>query len=263
MIHLFQLYERFIARVNTHQGGHASPHRKFMSWVKDINIELFQEYYKAYEKSKDISDKITPFYQSFNVVIEGVPGQMYDLVRRPDGYSRIGSIRVYRRGQQACGISGNTTIDCNCNEAHCPSLIDADEAAQFEQAQDDQIQEVEVVRVDSARWSALAKRQTKGASFDAPKCTLFDEGFKIAPKRLGVVVVDFFRLPVEPVFNYKIINQGTEIEQIQFVEAGSVHLEWDATLMPEFLARLETMYGTFIRNSGLVRQGEADKAASN
>jgi hypothetical protein len=263
MIDLFDLYERFRARVNTHQGGHASPQRVFLGWVKDINIELFNEYYKAYEKNKDISDKLSPFYQTFNVVVTSLQGQMYDLIKRPAGYSRIGSIRIYRIGDMCAGYKGNKTIDCNGVETtECPTLLDQDELFQLQASQDAKRKEIEVDRLDSARWGALSKRISKGPTIDAPKFTLYDQGFKIAPKRLGVVIVDFFRLPVEPTFAYTIINPGQEDEAIQYNQAQSVKLEWDPTLIPEFLSRLEVLYGAYIRNPLLMQQGKEDKVAS-
>lgn len=253
MINIFTLYERFLGRVNTHQGGHARPVRNFENWVNDISMELFEAYYKVFEKSNHISDNLTPFLRSANVLVKPQPGAFYDLVLKPKDYERWGTMRVIRRGESVCGLDGCATLNCEGN------YIDADEAA-FERARiDADTKEWPIDKIDNARWAALAARRTKKATENSPKCTQFDGGFKLAPKGLPVVVMDFFRLPVTAKFNYTIINAGGEDETIQYVATGSVHLDWPQSAMPEFLTRLELAYGGFQPNSAVLQKGAMDR----
>lgn len=254
MIHLFTLYERFLGKVNTHQSGHARPVRNFENWVNDISLELFEAYYKVFEKTHHISDNLTPFLRSRNVVIVSNAGTGWDLIRRPVDYERFASIRVIRQGTTACALKGCETVNCTGD------YVDPDELAILQAELDGTKKEVPVDKIDNARWSALAGRITKGATFNTPKCTLYDEGFKIAPKGLGVVVMDYFRKPAKVKFNYNLVNAGTENEAIQYVEAGSVHLDWPESVMPEFLARLEIAYGGFKQNNLVLQKGMMGKA---
>lgn len=259
MIDVFDLYERFSGRVNTHQGGHARPHRNFLNWVRDINKELFREYYQVFEKTQEISDVLTPFLRSQNVVILPNPGANFDIIRKPTDYSRFAQIRVFKRGGVAVGLPGLPTCNCQGEVTECPVTLDPDELVALRDQADMNLEEVAATKVDNTRWGALASRISKKATADSPMVTAYEGGVKIRPKGLGVVVFDYFRAPLEPSFIYTIQDQGLESERIQYDAVKSTKLEWDDTLTEEFLSRLQGRYAMYVRNQAIAGMGQGDR----
>jgi len=261
MIDLFKLWEKFCGKVNTHQGGHFRPNRNFVSAVNDIRLEIFEEEYKAWEKSQIITDRMSPFLRSVNVVVTGVSNQMWDLIKLPADYEHFSSARIWQRDGEACGCNSCDTIDGSTGkESSCKFLLDADEMELAKNEADSRICEVTIDKVDNARWGAICNHRTLSPQKTGkPKCTQFDGGLKIAPKGTGVIILDYFRLPKEGTFDYTIINPNTEDEYIQYNAGGSQPLEFTELLIPEFLDRLQKRYGTFVREPGLYEQGEMDR----
>lgn len=261
MIDLFKLWEKFCGKVNTHQGGHFRPNRNFVSAVNDIRLEIFEEEYKAWEKSQIITDRMSPFLRSVNVIVTGISNQMWDLIVKPGDYEHFSSMRIWKRDNVACGCKTNETIDGRTGKkTECKFLLDADEVELAKQENDARICEISVTKVTNNRWASICNHKTLSPQKTGiPKCTQYDGGLKIAPKGTGVIILDYFRLPVEGTFDYTILNPNTEDEYIQYNLAGSQPLEFTELLIPEFLDRLQKRYGTFVREPGLYEQGEMDR----
>lgn len=261
MITSFQLWEKFCGKVNTHQGGHVRPNRNFIDWVNDIRLEIFEEEYKAWEKSQIITDRMSPFLRSVNIVVTGVASQMWDVVKLPADYEHFSSARIWKRGDEACGCNDCETIDGKTGQkTECKFVLDKDEMELARQEADSKLCEISIDKVDNARWASLCNHKTLSPQkTGVPKCTQFDGGLKIAPKGTGIIILDYFRLPREATFAYTITNPNTENEYIQYDANNSVTLEFSQLLIPEFLDRLQKRYGTFVREPGLYEQGEMDR----
>lgn len=261
MIDSFQLYEKLIGKVNSHQGGHVRPHRNFLDWVNDIRLEIFEEEYRAWEKNQIISDRLSPFLKSMNIIVTGVSNQMWDVVKLPVDYEHFASARIWKRGDEACGCNSCATIDGSTGkEAACKFVLDDDEIQKMKEETDGQLCEISIDKVDNARWGAICKHATLSPQKTGiPKCTQFDGGLKIAPKGTGIIILDYFRLPTPATFDYTILNAGLENEYIQYNSVTSKKLEFTSLLIPEFLDRLQKRYGTFVREPGLYEQAETDR----
>lgn len=257
----FKLWEKLCGKVNTHQGGHVRPNRNFMDWVNDIRLEIFEEEYKAWEKSQIITDRLSPFLKSINIVVTGVSNQMWDLVKLPADYEHFSSARIWRRDGEPCGCNTCDTIDGATGEkTKCNFLLDADEMELAKIEADSRLCEISIDKVDNARWGAICKHKTLSPQKTGiPKLTQYDGGLKIAPKGTGIIILDYFRLPKPATFEYTILNPNTEQEYIQYNAVTSIPLEFSELLIPEFLDRLQKRYGTFVREPGLYEQGEMDR----
>lgn len=261
MITTFELYEKFCGTVNTHQGGHARPNRNFINWVNDVTIDIFMEEIKEWEKTQIITDRLSPFLKSVNVVVTGMPNQMWDLIKLPSDYEHFSSARIWKRADEFCGCSTCDTIDGkDGKEKKCDfRLIDEDEMEFAKQASDASIKEVTITKVPNDKWGAICSHRTMGPTSEKPICTQYDKGLKIAPKGTGVVIVDYFRLPVNATFEYTLLNPGAENEYIQYNANTSKPVEFSKTLIPEMLDRLQKKYGTFTRENILYDQGERER----
>jgi hypothetical protein len=260
MITSYELFQKLIGTANTHQGGHVRPNRNFIDWVNDISLEIFNEEYQAWEKTQVISDRLSVFLSSVNVQVVPVGGQMWDLITLPADYEHFSSARVIRLNGAPVAIKGLPVISSvdGCSSGSCTTYIDADQAALNARAADLQIIEKDIEKVTNNRWGSICEHKFLRPTFDAPKCTQFDGGLKIAPKGLGIIVLDYLRLPRKATFDYTLINPGTEDEFMQYNAATSISLEWKQTLIPEFLSRLETKYGKYVRDPGMYQMAVQD-----
>lgn len=261
MIDVFQLYEKLCGKVNTYQGGHVRPNRNFLNWVNDIRLEIFEEEIAAWEKTQIITDRLSPFLKTVNIVVSKVSNQMWDVVKLPADYEHFASLRIWKNKESACGCKSCETIDgATGKKTSCEFLLDEDEMAMAREQQDGDLCEIAVDKVENMRWSAICNHRTLSPQKTGiPKTTQYDGGLKIAPKGTGIVILDYFRLPAPATFAYTIINANTEDEYIQYDEPNSKKLEFTELLIPEFLDRLQKRYGTFVREPQLYEQGEADR----
>jgi hypothetical protein len=251
MITSFDLWEKFIGKANTHQGGHVRPHRNFIHWVNDISFAIFEEEYALWEKTQVISDRLMPFLRSVNIVVTPVGGQLFDLVSLPKDYEHFSSARIIRRNGDACGDQSLPTVSSKdgCTEVKCSNYIDEDDKKLLEQQADDKLKEVVITKIKNNKWAGLLDHEFDRPTWDVPACTQYEKGLKVAPKRLGVIILDYLRLPSKCTFDYTIINAGLETEYIQYNPDTSQPLEWSQTLINEFVDRLKKDYGTYVREA--------------
>lgn len=261
MINIFSLYEDFRGRVNAHQGGHIRP-LDFVSWVHEIQMDIFNDRVKDFQKTQKIADEITPFLESVNVLISNVSGSSWDLVTKPKGYENYASSRIVKKGGVSCGCKDVKEFNANGEEEKgvCKAYVDEDELAELKMASDAQNCEVSISLVDNDRWGSICSHPRKKPTCSSPKMTQYGSGFKIAPKGCATsIIMDFFRKPIKPIFNYTVINPQQENEYYQFVQLGSVDLEWSEQLLPLFMAKLMDKYATFVGDANLWQQSKVEQ----
>lgn len=257
MITLFDLWENFIGEVNTHQGGHVKPNRNFKNWCNTISKDIFNDLYAEYEKTRVISTMLNPFLVVKNVVVTGIPNQMWDQVVKPSNYNYFASARRLTKNGKSCGCNVYDTIDSAGKETECDQYIDEDELQALQMQADNNLCEVVIDKVKTNQWAAVCQHKTKGPTIEKPKCAEYDGGLMIAPKNMGIIILSYFRKPKEATFEYTITNPGAENEYIQYNSSTSQPLEWDDKMMPEFLSRLKDKYGVFVREPLISMDGKS------
>lgn len=253
MINLFDLYRSLTANVNPSQGGHIRPQENFMRWCNEIQQEIFEELARKWETNQTISDKLTPFLRSVNVSLTPNPGKPYDTFVPPADYRYFATARVLLTSEDAKvgTASGNCpTIDGNTGAQQ--RYEDPDDVKLAEAAVGSGYVEVPVRKVDNMRWGSAMAHITKRPTIRKPLITAYDGGFKMAPAGMGVIVLDYFRMPKDCLFAYTMTADG----QIIFDPVNSVNLEWNANVIPDFLARLETRYGIYVRDDMTFQSGQ-------
>lgn len=260
MIGIFSLYESLKGRVNAHQGGHIKP-SDFIDWVHQVQMDIYNDRIEAYQKTQKIADELTPFLESMNTIVSNSSGQAWDLIVKPSGYENFASARIIKKGGLSCGIKGAKEYkDGEPVENQCKSYVDPDELQQKKNEAGSSNVELPIQLVDTDRWSAIAKHPRRKITCDTPRITQYAGGFKIMPKGCSTsIVMDFFRLPVKPVFNFSVINSGQENEYYQFVPAGSVDLEWSQQLLPEILLKLIDKYSIFVGDSNMFQASKIEQ----
>lgn len=263
MINIFELYQALQGRVNSHQGGHIKP-SNFVQWAHETQMNIYRERIADFQKTQLISDDITGFLQSANVLLKNVAGSGWDLITKSPEYGNYASSRIIKKGGVSVACNGLEDFDCDGNkitgEKKCGRYVDPDEAEIAIQQAGKNDCELPIELVDNSRWSAICTHPRKKVTCASPKMTQYGSGFKIAPKGCATsIIMDFFKVPTKPVFNFIIINPQSEGEYIQFVPAGSVNLDWPESLLPEFLSRLMNKYAAFTGNDAMWTQARVEQ----
>lgn len=250
MIKINKLYDKFNGMVNEHYNG-SVPINTWMDWVIDTQRIIFEELISDFQKTQVISDYITPFLDSVNVIVTKNQGQSYDIIKKPQGYEHLASCRILKISGKSCI---NTNLDTynqgkKITQNECFNLLELSEEdkVKLKNENDKNKTEVKVDIVDNNRWAAAINHPRGKISSSNPAITQYSGGFKLTPRESAIaVIMDFFRTPKIPVFNYTIINPGTEAEYLQFNQNGSVDLEWSESLTQKFLDILQLKYNIFV-----------------
>lgn len=258
MISLFDLWEELAGTVNTHQGGHIKPNRNFTKWANTISLDIFKDMVEDYQRSQVMSDELTIFLSTVNVIVPRVPAQKWDIIKLPDTYKFFASAKVVRRAGDNGAACCDTCDTIDGATGDCKKYIDPDEIALEAQAADDNLTEWPIEKVPTNRWAGVCNHVNLPPTLINAKITQYDQGFKLAPKGLGIIVMDYFRTPRPATFAFTILNPGAENEYIQYDAVTSLPLEWGDTMIPEFLARLQKKYGRFVREQVIEQAGKDD-----
>lgn len=244
MIHLFELYELFLSNANTYQGGHVKPKRVFEKWLKAINLELYNELVDEFQKNRASTDRLTPFLLSVNVEVKPDRMSGYAIGARPKHYNRFCDARFYEDGGK---FHVDPDLQVLCSDEKVRKCTETDFPVAEKKEGRIGLSERHIDFVDNDRWGSVLDHAFMQPTMESPVMSLFDKGFRVSPDGISVFVLDFFRLPKDPVFNYRITNPGTEDEYMEFVEDGSQHLEWPEDMIPEFIKKLMPKYEDYVR----------------
>ncbi len=253
-INTYDVWQALISEVNIQQRGQVRPVSDFLRWYNKISEEMFREKVAAAELSQQLDDDLSPFKKSINVIVTPQAGQPSDLVRYPADYNGFADMRILRQ-------KNTKMVACDCNlptyedDGKCLQIVDQDYAAMEARYLGMNLVEITVIKVDTQRWGAALNHATKGPTFESPKITQDKNGFRIAPKALTSVVLDYYTTPIPATFNYTISGEDIVI----YDAATSVDLQWSNTLMGEFVARLKKIYATHVNAPEIYQMAQNDQ----
>jgi len=79
-----------------------------------------------------------------------------------------------------------------------------------------------------------------------------DGGFYVAPKQVSVLVLSYYTQPIAATFDYTVSPANLQTgagDYLIYNAATSIPLQWDASLVPEFLIELGQFYGLYTRDA--------------
>jgi hypothetical protein len=203
---------------------------------------LWENWTRQAEKSQEIKDNLFPFLVSQNIIV--TPQQSYyGVFNKPQDYARFSSAKIILNKNDEC------IPDKTVNDGKCVNGVEMDGALMEDYF--NAITESEVEMIDNQRWSAVLKHLTKFPTFERPKITQLNNQFKVAPREVGVVVLNYYKKPQEAVFAYTIARPNLQTgagNQIIYNAAQSRPLEWSPTVKNEFLINLGIHFGIFTRD---------------
>lgn len=242
MISLYSIWVSFQAYVNTFQGSWYRPTTDFQPAVNDISKLLWEEWTAMAEKSREIKDHLFPFLKTKNLIVKNQTSS-YGLLEYPKDYGRLSSARII--------VNGMECVPCpDVNNGKCDN---GDFKTQEEVTDEylDKLEQSVVEEIDNQKWAACLKHLTKKPTLEKPKMTQYDVGWYVAPRKVSVIVLDYYVKPKEGTFVYTSSPGDTNTGAGDFLiydDAKSEKLEWPETIINEFVWRLGERFGLFTRN---------------
>lgn len=242
MIDSYSLYQSFRSYNNTYVGGWYRPTTDFIRAVQDINSEVFVDMTREAEKSQEAKDNLFPFLISKNIIVDN--RGVYGTIKPPTDYSRFSTCRIIV-------AEDNCFPDMNVDGGKCEGL-----ETQVEKTENyyDSIKQIQVELIDDKKWGAVNAHVTKGPKLSSPKMRQIDGGFQVAPRKVSVIVMDYYRQPKVPTMSYTTTIPNTQTgsgDDFVYDVKKSQALEWPENMRNEFLIRLGIRFGIFTRDQFL------------
>lgn len=249
---IYDLWLSFLTTVNTFQGGWYRPQSDFQQKVNDISMALWVQWTNEAEKSQEARDNLIFFLKSLNIIASPAKAN-YATVKPPKDYGRWASMSIIT-------INEKTYPSLEIEDGKCEGL----EWNREEINEDyyESIETAEVQLIDKIRWDSCLNHPTKKPTLEAPMASQIDEGFRVAPRKVSVVVLSYYINPTPAIFAYTLApgNRQTGAgAQIIFDKSKSVDLPWPPSVKNEFIVRLGEAYGLFTREQFVARYSTEQK----
>lgn len=240
MIDPYSLYLDFQSDVNTSLNGEVRPESDFIRAVNDASINLWNKWTGEAEKSEEAKAKLAPFLKSKNIPVDSKQGY-YGIAKKPAGFGRFSSARIIVH-------TSGTVPDQSVDDGKCEGFKSQEEITDEYY---DKIKEIKVEMIPNQKWSAYCEHLTKGPTLEKPGITQINDYFRIAPRKVSVVVIDYYVEPKEATFKYTLTPGNAQTgsgDMIIYNEAASQKLEWPEQVRPEFMDELRRWYIGFTRD---------------
>lgn len=252
MLSLLQIWNSFTSVYNTSQQSFFRPQTDFVTQVNDISKDLFLKWADMSEKSQEIRDFLFPFLISKNLMVTP-KNSYYGFLKKPDTYSRWGAARIWTLKEE--------TVPCaEVENGKCEGWKTQDEVNEEYYKN---IEEAEVDLIDQQRWAACLKHLTKMPTLKAPKMLQIDGGWRVAPRSVSVIALDWYKEPKDGEFKYSVVAGNPQTGSGDFIQYDptSQQLEWPPTVINYFVWRLGTRYGLFTNNQLILQFAKQQEAA--
>lgn len=112
--------------------------------------------------------------------------------------------------------------------------------------------------VENKAWGEIMASELMAGTKLFPKYTEFDSECRFLPKNIGIVMLDYFRKPVEPVWNYTIVNN-----QQVYTSTGSVDFEFGEFALNAVASVYLQLIGVNLKDGELSKFADQYKQESN
>jgi hypothetical protein len=253
---LFELYNDACADLNTQQSGHLRPQRNFQSWINTISLDLFNHIYSLGGKNQKLKDLLDlAFLKPVNAPLTVSAGVDYDFIAAPANYAYYSSVRAFKNESSNCGciVPGMDILD---GERICRGYDDPDFREIRELFKGNSVGETKATKVDNNRWGSALGHKLKKPSWNRVLITEVEGGFKVVPKGMGIVLLDYYRYPTKAFFAYTTNPDGS----VNYNLAGSTQLDWPLQAKPMFLALIKQRFSSWTNQDNKYQQSIAEIA---
>lgn len=252
MIDAFDLWNSFQSAVNTFQGGFFRPQTDFIQACNDLSKKFWNTGRKEAEKSQFWKDNMAPFMKKKNYKVLAPKVNAYFKPDKDYGGFAAARIIVYK---------DSFLTDRTVDEGKCAN--DSEFVSDVELSEDyyENVREYDIELIDDIKWGAMNRHKTKGPTLDKPKMRQIDGGFEVLPRKVTVVVLDYYREPVNATYLYSISagDEQTGAGDNLIYSQQSRPLEWPFNMRDEFLIGLGERYSVFTRQEFLYSVSQQSK----
>lgn len=256
MIDPFDLYLSFQSTVNTFQGGWFRPETDFIQKCNDISKKLWDKWTRMAEKSQEVKDNLFPFFKSKNYIVKNAG--VYSAFSPDADYGRFAAARIIIEGDRFV-----PNIKLGWGEGCENAAKEFKTEAEITDEYYDEVRQFDVDMIDDIKWGAVNKHKTKKPTVESPKMRQINGGFEVAPRKVSVIVLDYYREPKIATFKYTLspgdVQTGAGDQIIYNKE--SQPLEWPFNVRDEFLVGLGEAYGVFTRDQFVTQVNMTKKSA--
>lgn len=235
----FSLYQSFASLVNTQQGSWFRPESDFIIQSNDVSIEIWDMLTKKAEKSTQEKEYLRPFLKTKQGIVSS-QNTFYGILPLPEGYERFSAARLIVHNEM-------TLPDKSVDGGYCYNQ-DFLSQEEINDSYYNNIEERQIDLIDDKNWAACVEHLTKRPTLKAPKIVQIDKQFRVAPRTVSVVVLDYYIKPTPATFKYTVVPGNIQTgagDDIQY-DTTSTPFQWPETVKPEFLWRLAQRYGLFV-----------------
>lgn len=240
MIDLFSLWQDFQSEVNTSENGWFTVH-DFVRYTNSTSIKLWNKWTAKAEKSQEEKDKLFPFLKSKNLPVN-TTSTYYGIAAKPKDYGRLASARIVVHKEKE-------TIPCQAiDNGVCDGFKTKEEITDEYY---DNIREYPVTLIDDQRWGPFCQHLTKGPTLQRPGMTQVNDQFKVAPRKVSVIAIDYYIEPTPATYDFTLATGNPQTgsgDQIIYNAATSIPLQWPAQMTKEFLDELKSGFIQYTRD---------------
>jgi hypothetical protein len=251
MIDAFEFYNRVLSAVNTWQAGFMRV-EDFIRWTDEESVTLFNALFKDWEKNRVVDSKLAkPFYKEVNITIPVSVGKPFDFAGYPTDFGYFDTMYLLMKPEdkKTCGCKDNVYIDGETgeeiSEVDACKKVDPNDIARLQYNSGADLEEYHFKKVTTDRWATALKDPNRKPSFQKPIMTTDQDGFRLAPKHTGVVLLKYFRKPTKFVMNYTQVNDGP------ITYGAPTNLEWDYSVVDIMVRLVGRRFATFTGNMEL------------
>lgn len=248
MIDIGALYDQFNSSNGISQAGFFKP-ADFVLKAHEASLHFFNRLAGQYPRSQKIADKLVPFQKTANIVVKQKPS--FGFADYPKDYTYYVAGGVITEEDRVCG-------DPDCEVWDGGACKVPESLKDFFPTTSDYSREP-LNLVSTNKWAAVARHATRRPTARQPAMRQTADGFEVLPKDLGVIVVDYLRLPVTPVFAYTQREAGPDVF-LDYKKEGSTPLEWGEEMLPAFLVYISKSYGLSVRDELILQVASIDKS---
>lgn len=243
------LYNNFISTVNTFQGGWYPPASTFINVANDVSYEMWDAKTEDAENNEKNQDDLYVFLRTKNCIVSN-SNQHYGLFDDPSDYGQYSSASIALYQGKTVGYT-----DFECVESSSKKI---DEQQRYELVEKylDGIVEHDVKKIANSKWSNCLSSLTKPPTLSKPKITKTSKGFKVAPRNVSVIILNYYKEPTRATYVYTNVPGNPQTgagDQIVYNKNASIPFEWNVNLINEFLWRLGERFGCFTRDEFIAK----------
>jgi len=238
------LYNNFISTVNTFQGGWYPPASVFINSANDVSFEMWDAKTEEAENNEKNQDDLYPFLRTKNCIVSN-SNQHYGLFDDPADYGQYSSASIVVYQNKTVGYEGIECVPCNNKK------IDEQEHYELVERYLNGIVEHDVKKISNSKWSNCLSSLTKAPTLSEPKITKTSKGFKVAPRNVSVILLNYYKEPTKATYVYRSVSGNPQTgsgDQIVYDANASIPFEWNTNLINEFLWRLGERFGVFTKD---------------